>query len=152
MMSKKSILIIIIVIIIIGFATYNQFYNQNSDSIKVGETEFTIPQGYSEGILNTTGDVNLTNGSNSLIIKEYDDTDIQKHINDYINANKNRNYTTKISNLTVDKINIYKSNIVNNTNTLHYWFIKHDKVYTVVTWDGNKNTDGKVIELISSAK
>ncbi|RPF52479.1 hypothetical protein EDC42_0008 [Methanobrevibacter gottschalkii DSM 11977] len=144
-MDKKWI-VLTIFLVIFGFLILNGLNN----SIHVGDSYFSLPEGYVEGNIVKYNDVNITNGTTSLRIIEYNDNNIQEHIDKYVNYSTNHNYSTKINNFNVDGMNVYKSEIIQNNKTFHYWFIKKDKVYEIVTWDGNSYTDNTVFNLIKS--
>ena len=48
-------------------------------------------------------------------------------------------------------ITVYKTTIVNQTHSIHYWFVKNNNGYSIYTWDGDKKTDKMVEDLIRSA-
>ena len=85
-------------------------------------------------------------------IVKYNDNNVKKHVNDYKSYKEKSNYSISVSNFTVNNITIYKSNIVNDTNYLHYWFVYEGKVYSISTEDGNKNMDSIITELVRSIK
>lgn len=141
-MEKKSIILIVIAILVVigGVMAYNTFNNTTDDThVKVGDATFELPSGFHEGKTNNAGDVNITNGYDSVFIKEYDHGNVTKCINDYKKYKNNTNQTVKVSTVDINNITVYKSSIVNETNTIHYWFDYKDKVYSIYTWGG---TDG----------
>ena len=72
-MEKKTYLIIVLIAIIIVMGiTFLNPLTQPEGKIKVGEVNFELPDGYYEGNLNKLGDVNLTNGTNSIFIKKHE--------------------------------------------------------------------------------
>lgn len=152
-MNKKIIfgIIIVILAIIMGLLIFNGQLN-NDNNMKVGDTNFILPDGYSVSEVIKSGDANITNGTNSLGIIENNGSNIQKYIDKYVEKNKDRNYTTKINNFNIGGIEVYKSEIVENNETFHYWFVNNDKVYEIFTWDGNNQTDDVVFDLVKSTK
>ncbi len=151
-MNKKIVIgIIIVILAVIGFLTLNELTDDNN-GVKVGNTNFILPDGYSVSKFIKLGDANITNGTNSIGIIERNGSNIQKYIDDYVEKNNNRNYTTKINKVNTGNIEVYKSKISENNETFHYWFINNDKVYEIFTWDGNNQTDDVVFDLIKSTK
>lgn len=149
-MNKKIILIIISIIIIIllgGIIAHKQLFDTNT--INIGHSEFKIPKGYHEGVKNQLDATNITNGTNTIFIYEYDDNDIIRHVNTYNNSEANQNRENNITNLTIDNLIIYKTDNINSNKT-HYWFVKNNKTYDVYTWEKNNDMDSIVINLISS--
>lgn len=147
-MKKKLFLITIaMVFLIFSSCAYAGWFDSK---IKVGDTDFKLPDGYHEGKMNKFGAVNITNGTNSIFLFEQDDANIQKYINNYKKEIQKQNQSMTIKNFTIDNIVIYKTNNNNNPNTIHYWFVKNNKTYDVYTWDGNKDMDSIVINLIKS--
>lgn len=147
-MDKKTSLIIILAIIIlisIGFI----FYSNQKNQVEIDGDTFNLPNGYFKGDLNPLGDVNITNGTNSIFICKYPDDKINKYINQYKIDVENNNQSIKLSNFTVDNLNVCKSENTNN-GANHYWFIKDKHVYTIYSWDVCPNMDRIVSDLISS--
>lgn len=147
-MDKKWIaLICIIILLVVGLIAYTSFMNQGT-KVKVGDATFKMPDGYHLG--NSDKNMaNLTNGTKNIYIKKYDDKNVKKHIDSYINQSKQNNKTVKISNFTVGKTLVYKSNL-NNSSTVHYWFVKNNKTYTIYSGDKNPEIDSITIKLIES--
>lgn len=149
-MTKKSYLIIIIIIVIIlilGFCIYSDLFNQK---IKVGTTNFNMPNGYHEGALNEFGAINITNGTNSIFLFENNDDDIIKYVNSYEEHINDLNQTMDIINFTIDNIQIFKTNNKDNPTTVHYWFVKNNKTYDIYTWEGNEEIDSIILDIIKS--
>lgn len=153
-MKKSSIFIflaIILLIIIVGFIGYNVFNTSNQDNtIKVGKTTFYLPGGFYEGSSDDSGVMNITNGENTIFLSEYNDTNIQKHIEDYEIYIANKNQTMEVNNFTIDNIVIYRTDNIDNPNNVHYWFTKNNNTYEVYKWDNNDNMDSLVIQFIKS--
>lgn len=150
----KTVVIIIFIFILIfmGCMLYYNYENSLDKKIKVGETDFIIPNGYHEGKSNITGVVNLSDGdSNSIFLKENDDTNISNLVNGYESTVLEKNFTPIHSNFSIDGVDIYKLS-VNNTNTNHYWFKHGNKVYEIYSWNKNDNLDTIVSNLIASTK
>lgn len=138
-MEKQKINIIVIILLLIFVCSITYVAFSPNDVIEVSGVKFKVPSGYHEGELKDKNlKVNLTDGSHMLYISVYNDTDVSKHIGEYINLVSN-NSTIHISNFTTDDhIDIYRSFNEEN-NATHYWFIKNEKVYSVYNW-GGKNT------------
>ena len=153
-MEKKFGLIIFIVIlllVIFGFMFFNQYHPENQ--IKVGNTIFGLPEGFHQGTNNTENDINITNGYDTLFFKECGDDNITKYINKYkkyIHDKNNNTTVVKINNFTVDNILIYKSTIVNDSSTIHYWFEYNNKTYSIYTWSGNNNYNNIVKDIVKT--
>lgn len=152
-MNYKTILIIALVIIlaIIGIVAYNTF-NFSEQTCTVGAATFTLPPGYSEGAKNPYGATNITNGNNTIFIYEYNGSNISEHINEYGNFLKEKNESLDTTKLEIDNNIIYKTSNVKNKATVHYWFAKGNKTYDIYKWDGNKDMDSMVIDLVKSMK
>lgn len=151
-MKKKYvglILIICILIIIIGFMFYSSNIVDNNSKINVGKAYFSIPKGYHVGSLNSMGDVNLSNGNNSIFLKEYPDDKIIKYMDTYIKDRKGKNESISLANCTVNNTLIYKS--TNNVNgAVHYWFVNDNKTYSIYTLNKNDVDDDMVYRMISN--
>lgn len=148
-MDKKLIVIIgIILLLVAGSITFYSFSNQEN-TVKVGDATFQMPDGYHVEDSKNKNVTNLTNGNENICIKEYGDKNLEKFINSYINQSEKNNKTVKISNFTVGKTLVYKSNL-NNSSTVHYWFVKNNKTYTIYSWDKNPEIDSITIKLIES--
>ena len=146
-MKKKNILIIIIVLIIlIGVANFTLLNNEKT--VKVGDTTFSIPSGYNVGTSNNLGDTNITNGENSIFIKEHSTTDLHGYLTEYEKYVKSLNDTVKVTCSTVDNVNVYKVEKNNDSQVIHYFFVKNGRTYEIYVWDNNPNLDNLVPELI----
>ena len=149
-MDKKWIIIICVIILLVaGLIAFYSFSNQDNE-IKVGSTKFQIPDGYHEVASNKDEVINLTNGTHEIFIGKYNDININKHIKSYVDFNEKRNITVNISNFTVGKTLVYKSNL-NNSSAVHYWFIKNKNTYDIYSWNYNPEMDSKTIKLIESS-
>jgi len=150
-MDKKWIVVLCIIILLtVGLFAFYSFTNQGNE-VKVGNAIFQIPNGYHISDSNTKNVTNLTNGTNNIYIMEYNGKDVQKHIDLYINSSEKNNRSVTISNFTVGKTLVYKSNL-NTSSAVHYWFVKNKNTYTIYTWDKNPEIDSiatKLIETIS---
>lgn len=149
--NETKIIIIFLIIFIIGCIGYSQFSNQHKQ-IKIDDVVFSLPEGYSEAKSVNNNGINISNGFNSMILSKCDEKNITKNINNYKTYKQKDNYSIKISNFTVDNIVIYKTVVVNKTDTIHYWFNYKNNTFTVYTLDGNKNSDKFISELIESLK
>lgn len=149
-MDKKWIIIICVIILLaVGLIAFYSFSNQNNE-ISVASTKFQIPDGYHEVASNKDGVINLTNGTHEIFIGKYNDINVNKHIKTYVDYNKKKNITTNISNFTVGKTVVYKSNL-NNSSAVHYWFVKNKNTYDIYSWNHNSEIDSKTIKLIESS-
>ncbi|WP_298501552.1 hypothetical protein [uncultured Methanobrevibacter sp.] len=144
-----KILILVIIISLIALCVFNNMPLRENE-IKVGNTIFTLPDGYAKSNVNEFGNINITNGNNSLSISAANNNDIIKYINEYNQSANDRNYTAIFKNFTVGDVPIYKSTLLNNSRVNHYWFVDKDKVIAISTWDAENNTDDIVLKLIES--
>ena len=142
-----TILLIILIIVVGLFAYFSLFYR---DSITVGTTEFTLPAGYHEDGFNQFGAVAATNGENSIFLLEYNDTDENKHIQDYLDYKNGSKESVSISKFNVNNKTIYKTNNIENPTNVHYWFVKGNKSYEVYNWDNNPHMDNIVMDLFNN--
>lgn len=142
-------ILIIIVILIIGVITFSEFGKQNT-VVQIGNGEFTLPDGYMKGEINEFGALTLTNGTNSIYIVEKNDSDIPKYLKEYGEFIKDKNETMTFINLTIDNVDVYKTDNVDNPTTVHYWFNKNNKTYEIYSWDGNNKMDTLVVDMIKT--
>ena len=145
-LSKKLKLLVVLLILIIifgGFIIYSTFFNQ--ETVKVGTTEFVLPSGYHEGDLNDFGAVSVSNGTNTVYLLEYNGSDEVKYVNKYLDFKKGSNESISISQFNSGNTTIYKTNNVNDTKNVHYWFAKGNKSYEIYTWDVNPEMDNIVM-------
>lgn len=148
-MNKKWIVIVCIIILLAAglFAFYSSTNQQKE--VKIGEATFQLPNGYHVVDSDDKNVTNLTNGTNNIYIKEYNTKNIKKLVNSYVNQSESNNKTVKISNFTVGKTLVYKSNL-KNSGTVHYWFVKNNKTYTIYAWNKNPEIDSITTKLIES--
>lgn len=148
--SNKILILaaVLVFLFIAGFALLTDSLNIQTE-VTVGDSVFTIPEGYHKGLTNSNGDISLTNNRDSIFIKEYNKS-ITQCVNSYQNYKKARNYDINVEKFTVDNISGYKSSISNETN-IHYWFAYNKKTYCIYTWDDN-NIDDIAIELMKTVK
>lgn len=149
-MDKKFIFAAIIIIILAIIGCFMVFNNFGNGHIEVKGTQFALPDGFTESTVLKDGNANITNGNTSLIFVKYGGSNIQQYIDKYVDYNKERNYTTKLSNFTAGGVEVYKAAITENKNVFHYWFVKDDNVFEVFTRDGNDQTDKIVLELVKN--
>lgn len=148
-MDKKWIVIICVIILLVaGIVMYFNFSNHET-KVKIGDNTFQIPEGYQISNSDKGNTVNLTNGTNNIYIQKYDDKKVKKHIDSYVNQSEKNNRSVKISNFTVGKTLVYKSN-VNTSGTVHYWFVKNNNAYTIYSFDKNPEIDSITTKLIES--
>lgn len=151
-MKKKSILVILVIIILLAIAGAYAL-NQPNDSdtqVKVGSATFNLPNGFHSVASDKDDVVNITNGYDTLLLKECGEKNITKYTKSYVKNAKDKNLSVQMKNFTADNVVVYKSKLVNNTKNIHYWFEHDGNVYTCYTYDGNDNTDNVVVDLIKS--
>lgn len=148
MVKKWIIIICVMILLVVGFIAFYSYTNHENE-VKIGESIFQIPDGYHIGNSTKDGAVNLTNGTNNIYINKYDDKNVKEYVNAYIDKAEEYNHTAKISNFTVGKTLVYKSNI-NKSSNVHYWFVKNNKTYTIYSLDKNPEIDSITIKLIES--
>lgn len=137
---------IIILLLIIGFLLFNNFSTQNS-TVKIGDAVFTLPNGYKEDGVNEYGALTITNGTNSIYLVEHNDKDISKHVSEYENVTNYKNETMRIENFTMNNTLFYKTNNVDNPNTVHIWFVKNNNTYDIYKFDKNSKFQDSVMYL-----
>lgn len=140
-----AIIVIVIILLIIGFTQFSDF-NKKEDTIKVGQTVFSLPEGYKLGPNDSLGGNTINNGTNRISIKERNEN-ITKCLEDYIDYH---NGSVHIDNIIIDGNNISKTTHYNDTNTHHYFVVKNHKVYDFYATDGNKKMDSTIINMIIS--
>lgn len=142
---NKLIIVILLIIFIIGGIGF-LVYNQNHFSIN--GCSFKIPEGYHVDDYGKY--VNVTNGDISVsFMKNNTDKNVNESISKYVKSKKKGfNATVDIATFTIDGIKVYKSNVENNTQFVHYWYEDNGKVYELFSWSGNKDTDFVVSDLI----
>lgn len=148
-MQKKSIisiLIIVLLLIVVGFIISTEYLNQEKE-VNTTHATFKLPKGYHSEGLNGHGDLIITNGTDTFFIAEYEDNNMQNHINIYLNDRNQNNQTINMSNLTVDGKFVSKSINLASGST-HYWFIKDNHVYSIYTWNKNEKIDSIFVNLI----
>ena len=149
-MNKKWIIIIcVIILLVVGLIAFYTISIHKSE-INIGSTKFKMPNGYHEVSSNKGDVINLTNGTHGICIGKYDDINVKKHIKSYIDYNKKKNITTNISNFTVGKTVVYKSQL-NNSTAVHYWFVKNRTTYDIYSWHYNPEFDSITIKLIETS-
>lgn len=151
-MEKKSMIImgvIIIVIILIAFMGVSKFSStESSDSstVRVGNVNFKIPEGFHEEDNDKSTDIKLTDGKHSILLNAYNGRNATAYAEEYLNS---QNSSAKFSNFTIgDKI-VYR--VANNSSgSVNYWYAHNDKVYKFSTWGSYDKSDSTVISLIES--
>ncbi|WP_406532112.1 hypothetical protein [Methanobrevibacter sp.] len=150
-MEKKSILMILVILVLIFITGASASADFNTQA-KVGSSTFDLPNGFHTVDSDKSDLVNITNGYDTLLLKECGTDNITKYVKTYVKNLKEDNKTVKVKNFTVDDIMVYKSVVVNDTDNLHYWFNHDGKVYVCYTHNGNDKTDSIVKDLIKSSK
>lgn len=151
-MKKRSLLLIILIILllfIIGFLLYEPNYEPNQ--ISVGNANFEIPNGYHVGNINKLGDMNLTNGTNSIFLSARNN-DVHNEIDSLKEYFKSVNKTTILSNFTTSDKLVYKLTVSNDTLSSFYWFENNNEVYYFYNWDGIKDMDNIISNFIKTMK
>lgn len=154
-MDNKYLLLIGVVVVILCAAGAFLYFNNNSNNasegnvFNVGSASFELPEGYK--VTDTKNNtVKISNGVNSVNVVYYNDKNIKKHINQYVSMKEKDGYQVNISNYTVSNHTVYKSELGNDTNTVHYWFKDQNTTYSIYSQDANKNIDKFVNSLIKS--
>ena len=141
-----AILLIVIILLVIGFTQFSEF-NKKNDSINVGRATFTLPKGYEIGPNDALGGNTINNGTNKIGIKEKNDENISRYLNEYIAYHNN---SVHVDNFVIDGNNISRTSVSNDTNTHDYFVVKNHKVYDFYASDGNKKMDSTIISMITS--
>lgn len=147
---KLSIIIIIILLLVIGFLIYQENFEKNH--ILVGTANFEIPEGFQEGHPNKLGDINLTNGTNSIFLSAKNDTNIHNEVNSLKEYFENENDTTQLKNFTISDKVVYKLTVSNDTFSSFYWFENNNEVYYIYNWDGIQDMDQVISNFINKMK
>ena len=149
-MNKKSLFIFILcfLLIFVGFLVF--INSENSNTVSVGDSNFKLPEGYKEGTLNSYNDVNITNGTNSFFIVEYNTTDINECLDHYKKYCHDKNLSVKIDSFSINDKAIFESKLSNDTKNVHYWFMNNNKVYSIYSWSSNSEMKNDIIKLITS--
>ena len=145
--SKYMIVIIVVMLLIFGLSSLSGYLNH---TVKLGDVEFTLPEGFYKKDTGKSGKVMITDGENEITMINYDDDNIKDHIQkyeDYVNSN---NQTVKIKNFKSDGVKVYKSTIKENPKVIHYWFNKDGKTYSLYTSKANDGTEEIILNLIGS--
>jgi len=145
-MKIKIILsVIIIILLIIGFFLVGNLSTQNT--VKVGDANFLLPEGYKEEGINKYGALTLTNGTNNIYILEHDTDNVNTYVSEYKQVVKNKNETMTIENMTINNTIFYKTNNTNNPEVTHYWFVKNGNTFEIYKYDKNSEFESSVIYL-----
>ena len=148
--SKKLIIVLIFLIILgIGIFCYTQYYDSDS-TIQVGKTTFKLPEGYKKVDWNKTNATLISDGKNSVFISLRDNDNLSDEVHKFANVFDKDGRPTIITNFSVDNVFVYKLNLENDTQNCYYWFKNNGDVYSVYMWDGNKNIETVVFDLIRS--
>lgn len=147
--NKSKIILILTVVIIILCSIF--IFHQDSQKGEIGNTYFDLPNGFHEKKIQSNH-VNITNGDVALLFTEYGEniTDINVVVNYYITTKKNESLKCDLNEKMMNNTKVYKTTISNNTNIMHYWFIKNGRIYEISTHNGNSNTDNIVQGIINS--
>lgn len=149
-MNKKLVLIIIIVVLFaVGFIMYSSESN-SGDYVKIGKSNFIMPEGFYQGQLNNLGSINLTNGSNSIFISYNNNTNMEKEVNNLKDYFEGVNSSSNIIQYNIGDVPVYKLEVVDNSKSSFYWFEHNGEVYNIYNWDGIPNMDLMFEELVRS--
>ena len=111
-MNKKYIFILLVVIVIC-FITFS--------TISLATTGFDVPSEFKTGNSDSRGSINLTDGTNSIYVFYYNDTDLNKHVDEYKRSVSNKNHEFEVSTFKVGDVLVNKVNVT-DTLTTHYFF------------------------------
>lgn len=147
LLNKKIIIGILIIVLLLLVSSSIMMFS-DKDHIKVENTKFKIPEGYT--VTNADKYYNLTNGIDSICIeKKVGNLDLNTTIDHYLKIKKEENISTQVSNFTVDNLIVYKVN-TKNSGACHYWYEDNGKVYSMFTLNKSPNIDPLVVSLINS--
>lgn len=149
-MEKKSLILLVVCILVFSVValTYAGVFN-HEESVKIGDVNFKLPEGYKSMGVNKYGYETASNGLHGFCLDCYNDTNISKHIKEYKDECDSKNKTYKTSNFTVDGIDVYK--LVDSKNASQYWFVHDGKTYNFSTWKEVFKMDDIVRSLINSS-
>lgn len=140
-----GVLLIIFLLIIMGFLLFNNFSTQNT--VKVGDANFLLPNGYKEDGVNKFGALTITNGTNQFYIIKHDDSNVSRHISEYEKLVKEKNESMTIKNITMSNTIFYKTNNIDNPQVVHYWFVKNGNTYEIYKYNENNEFESQVMYL-----
>lgn len=93
----------------------------------------------------------MTNGKESICISKETGKNINSTIEHYTKVkNETENVTVTTTSFMAGNIVVYKSEILQDNNTVHYWYEDNGNVYSIFTWNKSPNSDQIVSELIKS--
>lgn len=152
-MKKKIaiILLLVILIVFLGLFASHKGDVQNNTQLKLECTTFNLPEGFYVGNSNDHGDANVTNGTYSIFIAEYNESNIDVYINQYKNYMAENNKSVFIKNYTTGGIPVYEATS-GNMSANHFWFKNNNRVYSIYAWESNKDLNNLVYGLINSTK
>lgn len=137
-----GVLLTILLVLTAGFFVYNNYLTHHT--VRVGDANFLLPEGYKDDGINKFGALTLTNGKNQIYIIGHDDSNVEKYITEYKNVVKNKNETMTIENTTMDNTLVYKTHNTNNSDVVHVWFVKNGDTYEIYKFDKNPEFDSLV--------
>lgn len=155
MINKKIFLLLIAFIMCLGVSAFIFSGFSLSDNCNVGDAFFEMPKNYQldSNSINHTDDyvsLNITNGNNIISIVEYKDNKIDDYIQNYQNRKSIENHSVETSTLKLGNDVVKKSVDTVDSNNVHYWVIKYNKVYEIYTWTADSNFDNVVKLIIGS--
>lgn len=149
MKSKYKYVLIILGVLLIIIGGYYLMCNNNS--VKVGNTYFPIPEGYS--VIDTGKYYNFTSGNNSMCIRKDIESNVKVSMDNYVkNKREIDNVTVEISNFDVNGVSAYKGTLKEDPRVQYYWFDTGGNVYIFYTWSANSNSDALAKMLFESRK
>ena len=148
-MNKKLIVIVVVIILLLVGICY---FVYTANSIKVGNTYFAIPDGFTT--IDNDDYVNLTNGHDYVcIVKNSSYSNLNQSIKAYSNLKMTKeNVSVSISQHNVGNHIIYKSTSNKDPNILHYWVENNGKVYEFFSWSKDSNSEYLVNSLSQNMK
>lgn len=150
-MDKKTLILLIVCIAVFAFValSYAGVFDQEK-TVKVGEINFKLPEGYKTAGVTKQGYQKITNGLDSIYFTCVNDDDISDHVKNYVNSKVSKNRTVTISNFTTDGVFVYKANCSDKSS--QYWFVNGGKTYSFFTWKETFKIDDIARDLIKSSK
>ena len=145
---NRKVMLGIILILLVAFFVFNAFFvtNDSNTLAHTNDSNFKLPDGYSEGKINELGAKNYTKENESIFISESNGERAEAYALEYQN-NINENGSIIVKNYTINNIRVFT---IENNNTIHYWFVKDNKTYDIYTWDGNNDIELFVNNTIKS--
>lgn len=109
-----------------------------------------MPEGYSI-TNNTTNNMEISNGTIPISFSKYDDSNITKHVDLYIESKNTTNSTVEIKTFEINNLKVYKSTL-NDSSTVHYWFNDKTNVYEISSIIPNPTTNSIIENMINNTQ